>query len=227
MSKRRVGVFGGTFDPVHLGHTTLARSAYQQCRFDELIVIPCALPPHRDLAQASNQQRLDMLEIAFSGFDNLSISDYEMRKSSVSYTVETLEYLVSSRLNTQWFFCLGGDSLGQFTTWHRWRDILKMAHLVVMGRETASIDELPMDLFHRIVGSQEFDPQSGATAGDIILLDEDESPISATAIRHLFSVSGQTSHNVPELVTMPTTQGLSELLDPRVLGYLFENKVYQ
>ena len=89
-SPKRLGILGGTFDPVHLGHIKLAELALAQAELDELILVPCHLPPHRDAVHASPEDRLAMVRLTVSAHAEISVSDFELNKSSTSYTVETL-----------------------------------------------------------------------------------------------------------------------------------------
>lgn len=244
MNHKRVGVFGGTFDPVHLGHVQLARSACEQYDFDELIVVPCALPSHRSRAQATNDQRVEMLSLAFSDFTKATVSDYELKKTSLSYTIETLEYFQSQRSQVQWFFCLGGDSLVSFSTWHRWRDILGIANLVVMGRSQAGFDGLLPELYERIISPEQKvaerkaaekkliakKPIEQEVVGKIAVLDLAEIAVSATKIRQRLETYDRNclgKERGNSLYKIEDDKQLSEWLDPKVLSYISQNKVYQ
>jgi len=254
MADKKIGLFGGTFDPVHKGHIALAKAACAQCGFDELVIVPCARPPHREIAQASNEQRLHMLSLAFSAFKNVHISDYEIRKTSVSYTVETLEYLIRQRSSAKWFFCLGGDSLAHFTQWHRWSDILGMADLVVMTRSSAHLSGLPETIRRRMQPASDLhiEPQPFALpasdlrpVGQIIELEHEELDISATEIRqYLKSLALERTSDSDDMERsiqayldgdsvspfpnrLDKQQLLGEWLTPSVMTYLLKNKVYQ
>src|ERR671936_2486269 len=90
---RRVGVLGGTFDPIHLGHVAAARAAMRCARLDELLLVPAGRPPHRPQASASAEDRLAMTRLAAAGDDHVSVSEIEVRRGGRSYTVDTLRQL--------------------------------------------------------------------------------------------------------------------------------------
>jgi len=139
MTKRRrfprVGVLGGSFDPVHLGHLILAETAIDHLRLDELILMPAGRPAHklrRRLAPA--QDRLAMLRLAIRGNPKLTISRIECDRPGVAYTFQTLERLTASR-KAEWYFLMGHDSLREFAGWREPRRILELARLAVVPRE--------------------------------------------------------------------------------------------
>lgn len=219
----RIGVLGGTFDPVHLAHVELAKRAIEQCQLSGLIVVPCAQPPHRDLAQASNEQRLDMLQLVFAGLAQVRFCEYELTKPSTSYTVETLEFLRAQHTDAQLVFCLGADSLKRFKRWHRWQDILSIAHLAVMNRDDAvggfdkEAGEMPFAEIR--VSSVE---EMNKPAGQILEIQTPVMPVSATLIReHIKACSRSEKKQFERDVVLNTW------LDSDVLSYIVNNKVYQ
>ena len=220
-SAQRLGIFGGTFDPVHVAHLELAGRAIEQARLDELIFVPCSKPPHKDQAQATDRQRLEMLQLVAAKLINASVSNYEVKKSSTSYTVETLEFLKETNPNKQLVFCLGGDSLNDFTQWHRWQDILDIAHLAVMrrGLDTNTVSLNQPSLNERIVHSAD---ELIAEHGQILTIDAPVMSVSASLIRERIQAAIKKSIN-----SIKEDRVLSEYLDLEVLNYIVENKVYQ
>lgn len=131
----RLGLFGGTFDPVHLGHLLLAEYCREQCGLDAVWFVPAAEPPHKkrpDLTPA--QQRIEMLQLAIGGHDAFSVCTREVERGGVSYTVDTLSGLAADDPARQLFFLLGGDSLADLLRWREPARICELALLVVVAR---------------------------------------------------------------------------------------------
>ena len=132
---KRIGLFGGTFDPVHLGHVRIAESFLSSGLIDELWVLLTPYPPHKlNGNQVSYSLRLKMLEAAFSSMHKLQISTIENDLSKPSYTVNTIRFFKSQYKNQEYFFCMGEDSLIQFHTWKYYNEILSEAKLLVACR---------------------------------------------------------------------------------------------
>ena len=132
---RRVGLFGGTFDPVHFGHVSIARSFLQTNLIDELWVLLTPYPPHKSQEhQATYEVRLEMLEKAFSGIENLSIKTIENELPKPSYSVQTIRHLKQEYPEYTYLYCMGEDSLVQFHTWKYYEEILDECELLVARR---------------------------------------------------------------------------------------------
>jgi len=137
----RIGVFGGSFDPVHLGHLILAENCREQARLDQVLFMPCAMSPHkREGAHGTDRQRLEMLDFAIGGHPNFVRSDMEIKRGGVSYTVETLRELATSQPDNEWFFLMGADSLQSFSSWQEPEEILKLSKPIVVGRPGSKLD---------------------------------------------------------------------------------------
>ncbi len=135
----RLGVLGGSFDPVHVGHLILAETCREACRLQEVHLVPAAIPPHKILrARAEDRHRLAMLGLAVAGRPELVVSDLEISRGGVSYTVDTLEALHRERPDDELFLLLGSDSLQDFPTWREPNRIVALATLVVVCRAGVS-----------------------------------------------------------------------------------------
>lgn len=204
----RVGIYGGAFDPVHRAHIELAKTALAQFGLREVIFVPSGNPPHRALSETSQQDRMAMLNLAIENRSEFVLDDWEFRESSITYTYETLLHFCRSK-NKEYFFLMGGDSLLEFTSWHRWQDILGLVNLAVAKRPGSVEQDLPREISERIV---DFDTGSRARAGNIYVIDSEAMAISATTIRNEFSKG---------------TAGAHDQLHPAVVKYIQDNGLYQ
>jgi len=138
---KRIGIYGGSFDPVHIGHLRSAIEVRQQFALDQLLLIPSGQPPHRAGARASADHRLQMLELAVRGAEGLIVDPSEVQSQAVSYTIDTIERLQASYPDDRLVLVIGMDQFVVFETWHRWREILQRVELVVMERPGETFDQ--------------------------------------------------------------------------------------
>jgi len=129
-----IGLFGGTFDPVHNGHVQLAQDALRQLNLDGLRCVPAGQPPHRTKPLASANDRLIMLRLAFACEPRCFIDEAEIRQSGPSWTIRTLERLWQLEPSVSHVLILGADALLGLPTWHRWMELLDYAHIAVANR---------------------------------------------------------------------------------------------
>jgi nicotinate-nucleotide adenylyltransferase len=131
----RLGIFGGSFDPVHLGHLLLAESCREQCGLDHVWFLPAAQAPHKKARKpTAAKHRLAMLELALAGHAAMTVSSLEIDRGGVSYTVETLRAVRDSQPDAQRFLLLGADSLGDLPSWYEAAEICQLATPVVVRR---------------------------------------------------------------------------------------------
>ncbi len=146
----RIGLFGGAFNPPHNGHMSVARCAIKEANLDKLIFIPTGNAPHKEETQVSREDRYNMVSEAISGEEKMSVSDYEIKRSEVNYSANTVEYFKSLYPNDELFFLIGDDSYNQLDTWHEPHRITASATLLVFPREGADVKApsvmLPMDV---------------------------------------------------------------------------------
>ena len=134
MDMLRVGIYGGTFAPIHNGHVAAAKAFMEQMKLDYLFVIPTYLPPHKQIDASDDPlYRLKMCELAFEGIDGVVISDVEIARGGKSYTYDTLKEL--ERPDTRLFLLCGTDMVLTFDKWYRYEDILKMCYPTYVRRE--------------------------------------------------------------------------------------------
>ncbi len=129
-----LGVFGGTFDPIHYGHLRSAFEMLQALDFGEVRFIPCSDPPHRGITYASAEQRYRLVELAIDGQDGFVSDDRELRRDGLSYTVDTLISLREEFPDRSLGLIVGMDAFLGLPGWHRWDEILNFAHIVVAHR---------------------------------------------------------------------------------------------
>ena len=130
---RRLGVFGGAFDPPHIGHMVVAQDVLERLELDTLLVVPAARPPHRDTV-LQPQTRLELMRTLCAGDERMPVSDVEVRRSGPSYTVDTLREVRQTLDPVELFLVIGSDQLRAFHTWHEPDEILRLATLAVMTR---------------------------------------------------------------------------------------------
>jgi nicotinate-nucleotide adenylyltransferase len=132
-----LGIFGGTFDPVHYGHLVLAEQCREQCNLDAVWFLPSGSPPHKQDANITDaKRRVEMLELAISGHSSFSVSDIELRRTGPTFTVETLQQIHDDPEgpNRELFFLMGADSLSELVTWREPSRIVELATLVAVNR---------------------------------------------------------------------------------------------
>jgi nicotinate-nucleotide adenylyltransferase len=132
--KRATVVFGGTFDPVHYGHLRAASEVSETLGADDFRLLPAGMPPHREGTGAEAYHRLAMLELALAPYPDLTVDEREVRRDGPSYMVETLASIRQEVGERPVILCLGQDAANKLSAWHRWRELLNLAHLLVMKR---------------------------------------------------------------------------------------------
>jgi nicotinate-nucleotide adenylyltransferase len=134
----RLGIYGGSFDPVHLGHLLVAENCREQCKLDEVWLIPAAISPHkRHAAPADAAHRVEMLKLAIGGHEPFRVSTVEIDRGGVSYTVDTLEQLHADDPAREMFLILGADALEDLPTWKNPQRICELALPLVVCRAYA------------------------------------------------------------------------------------------
>lgn len=137
----RIGIYGGTFDPVHLAHLVLAEQCREQAQLDEVWFLPAARPPHKaGVTISDTKHRMAMLEFAISGHPQFRVNPLELERAGPSYTVETLRELVQQQPDVEWSLLMGGDSLRDFHTWREPAEIATLARIVAVNR---GLEDLP------------------------------------------------------------------------------------
>lgn len=136
-AEKRIGIMGGTFDPIHIGHLILGEKAYEQFHLDKVLFMPSGNPPHKKHREgrADDTQRIEMVRRAIEGNPHFELSLAEMYENGYTYTYHTLESLTAENANTEYFFIIGADSLYNFETWMKPERICRACTLAVAVRD--------------------------------------------------------------------------------------------
>jgi len=196
-----IGILGGTFDPIHFGHLRTALELYQAHELAEVRLVPCYQPVHRKFPVASPEHRLAMVATAIADEPALHVEDCEIKRQGPSYTIDTLEFLRLKFPHTPLCLIMGIDALLGFPSWHRWEDILKLAHLIIAHRPQY---HLPLTGVIADLLKQRLKQQSAALhesmAGNIVLHPVTPLEISATDIRKQIAAGRNPRYLLPDAV---------------------------
>ena len=186
-SAARIGILGGTLDPIHLGHVAVALAARDALALQRVVIMPSSVPPHRpEQPSASAFHRFAMAALCVAGYDWMTVSDDELNAPGPSFTAGTLERLHAQGLRpSQIFFITGADAFAEIETWHRYPAVLDLAHFAVVSRPGITVASLESRL--PALASRFVDPeQVGRTAAvptAIFLIDAATPEVSSTDLR--------------------------------------------
>lgn len=204
-----IGIFGGTFDPVHYGHLRSALEVKEIFRLDEVRLIPSAQPPHRQAPQASVAMRLEMLKLAVQNQPGFIVDTREIDRAGASYMVVTLESLRHDFPGQSLLLFIGSDAFNQLTSWYEWQRLFDFAHVVVLTRpgfSTIQLDDFFID--RQAVSKQELLEH---LAGKLYFQAITQLDISATAIRTIIARQRNPVFLLPDAV----------------IAYIKQNRLYQ
>jgi len=140
---KKIGIMGGTFNPIHNGHLFLAEHAFEQVKLDYVLFMPTMNPPHKtDTDVISAEHRLNMVKLAIKDNPNFKLSELELNRPGLTYTSDTLKILKEKETDTEFYFIVGADSLMMITTWKEPQTIFSLSTIVVGIRENYMLDEL-------------------------------------------------------------------------------------
>jgi len=221
-NKRQIGILGGSFDPIHLGHIGLAQDAHDNFDLDQIIFVPVFQSPHKpEIPLASTLQRVEMLRLALKVNTNFSISDIELRREELSYTLDTLNYLESKLSNSQLFLIMGQDNLLGLDSWKDSKKIMARYHILVAlrpGLESSSLEDKVLGFFNGDspyrFGKVENETREffhRKTDSKLVIFSISPRDISSNVIRK------NIKHGKPT----------KKLLPPEVEAYIIENQIYQ
>ena len=198
---RKIGIFGGSFDPIHFGHLRPALEVLEALSLDSMHFVPSGWPPHRDPPRAPAAMRVAMLEAALADEPRFRLDQRELKRNTPSYSFDTLAELRAEHPRDRLVLMLGLDAFQGFTTWHRWKEILDLAHLVVAYRPGAALEtrgEMAMLMQERRVDDA---PALWAhEAGRIMLQPVTQLEISSSRIREAVARDDDVRYLLPEAV---------------------------
>ncbi len=197
-----VGVFGGTFDPVHYGHLRSALELVERLQLEQLRLMPSAQPPHRDAPCCSAAHRAAMIELAVAGEPRLACDARELQRAGKSYTIDSVIEL-RGELQAQFGLCMvmGCDAVLEINAWHRWQELLEWAHIIVIARpgwqlpRTGAVAQWLHQ--HRVADPRELRQQR---AGGIVIEELRPLAISSTEIRDLLVAGRSPRYLLPQTV---------------------------
>jgi len=196
-----IGIFGGTFDPVHYGHLRPALEMQQDLQLSEVRFIPCRVSPHKTAPKVSVEHRLAMLQLALEDLEGMSVDQRELHRGGPSYMVDTLTSLREELGERPICLIVGMDAFAGIHRWHRWRELLRLAHLVVASRPGAEVPlrGVPGDLLQHFSTRQ---PRRllEKPSGVVLLHPVTQLDISATQLRRLALKNGDLRFLTPEKV---------------------------
>jgi len=144
---KKIGLFGGTFDPIHIGHIRALIESFEQLKLDYILVIPNYLPPHKKVKNFAGEHRIRMLELAIKDLNFCKLSFIEYERKRPVYTVETIKMLKKRYKEAEFFLIIGEDSLRDFHTWYKPEEIKKLVNIAVYPRLKNSIKLLYKDVY--------------------------------------------------------------------------------
>lgn len=204
-----IGIYGGTFDPVHFGHLRTALEVKEIFALDEIRLIPCFIPPHRDSPSVPASMRLRMLELALVGRAGMTVDTREMERGGPSYMVETLASLRVEIGDRPLLLFIGADAFAGLTDWYQWQRLFEFAHVVVMTRPGFNAQAIDGFLAGRLTENRQVLKEH--SAGHLFFQSVTRLEISATAIRQIIA-----RHRDPGF-----------LLPESVIQYIRQHKLYQ
>ncbi len=200
---KKIGLFGGTFDPIHNGHLHIARAFADEVGLDMVVFLPAGDPYHKDSAQTAARHRFAMTELAVRDNERFAVSDCDIVREGATYTFDTVQIFRQQFPAAQLWWLLGMDSLLQLHTWKKWQTLVRQTHIAVAARQGDSLNQAPREL-HGWLGD-------ALHNGSLKLLNAPMYDISSTAIRQRLAAG----------------QSAAEWLDRRVERYIEQHKLYQ
>lgn len=206
----KIGLFGGTFDPIHLGHTTIAQQFMSTLSLDEVFLLPAGMPYHKERKITPAKHRLQMCLLATEKMVGLSVSDVDAVRHKATYTYDTVRIFKQYDRQAEWWWLMGSDALRQFHQWYRFRDILQEVNLAVFWRDDDALDRLPEITQQWLMPALQAACKDNRS-GKIHFLSGSPIDISSTQIRQ----------------SLAKKQEVQRWVDMQVFDYIQQHKLYQ
>jgi nicotinate-nucleotide adenylyltransferase len=212
----RIGILGGTFDPIHFGHIRPALEVKAKLQLDSIWLMPNHIPPHKQATNTSTAHRLAMVSRVCDIYPELVLCDIEIRRDTPSYTVTSLEALTQAYPEHEFYFIMGMDSFMQLESWYRWQDLFNLCHIVLCQRPGWTLDD--ESNMAKLLGDRsnirpEIEQKTGLKqnkTGYIFPVEIAEQDVSSTEIREKIRQGDD----------------LSQLLAPSIIAYIKGNNLY-
>ena len=207
-----VGILGGTFDPIHLGHINPAKTLLNWLGLKQVIFMPTFIPPHKKAPSVQPEQRAAMVKLVCQTETAISCDERELTRKTTSYTLDTLLEIKQQHPHQRIFFIIGMDSLLTFTQWHKWQEILTLCHLVVNTRPGYALEDMSTQTRQLLVKHKVDDVKTikQRLAGGIIFAPASQWNISSSDIRQQLKSAADCQHLLPK----------------SVLNYIKQHKLY-
>lgn len=190
--KKKIGIMGGTFNPIHFGHLILAEAAYEQYHLDKVLIMPAKEPSHKTISDTiTEEDRVEMVKRAIKGNDHFELSLLEINREGITYTIDTLTELHEEDSEIEYYFIMGADSLFHFNSWKEPEKILKLTNILVANRDLSTFSALNSQIDYL---SDKYDE------ANISLLDTPNLEISSHALRKRVRQNLSIKYYVPQSV---------------------------
>ena len=209
-----IGIYGGTFDPVHYGHLRPAIDVYSELCLSEVFLIPAGVPAHRSVPVANSEQRYQMLLLATENISALKVDDREIKRDGPSYMIDTIKSLQADFEDEKFCLIVGMDAFINFEAWREWQTITKLVNIVITCRPNFDLDSIPESKLKNYIRDAELQDKEkflAGPAGHCYFCAVTQLDISATRIRSLVKQGGELNFLLPDTVT----------------NYLQQNRIYQ
>lgn len=202
MSQKKIGVFGGAYDPPHNAHVALVQTALAELELDALHVIPTGQAWHKARTLSPAEHRLAMTRLAFQDMPRVVVEDREIKRAGPTFTIDTLQALQAENPGAQLYLLMGGDQFAAFKLWHEWRGIMKIAIICIASRAQFDWAEGQFEALKKLQNS-------------IQMLHMPPMAVSATQIRQLLADG------------LGENQAIADLLPHPVASYIAQHRLYK
>ncbi|MGX9461838.1 nicotinate-nucleotide adenylyltransferase [Shewanella sp. A14] len=210
----RIGILGGTFDPIHLGHINPALDVKQQLNLDQIWLMPNHIPPHKDTTVVSSHHRLEMVRLVSQQYPDIKLCDVEIERDTPSYSVTTLTLLNQMYPDDEFFFIMGMDSFIQLPLWYQWQSLFSLCHIALCQRPGWTMDthsEMTKQLLLRQAGADYLNSPTHTKYGKIFCINSQLIDISSSEIRQ----------------RLKQKIDISKVLTPTTIDYIHQHNLYR